>query len=67
MLVLSRKRDESIVIVIPPSNDVQVVRMKVTDFQRDAGRAKLGFEAPESIRIHRQEVYDDIMKTGGEL
>ncbi len=49
MLVLSRKRDESIVI-----NDNIVVT--VVDVRGD--KVRLGFDAPKDVPIHRREVYD---------
>ncbi len=47
MLVLSRKKGERIWI----GDDVQVV---VVDVRGD--RVKLGFEAPDDVAIHRQEI-----------
>jgi carbon storage regulator len=47
MLVLSRKKGERILV----GDDVQVV---VVDVRGD--RVKLGFEAPDDVAIHRQEV-----------
>ncbi len=54
MLVLSRKKDESIVI-----NDNIVVT--VIDIRGD--KVRLGFDAPKDIPIHRREVYDAIMRS----
>lgn len=51
MLVLSRKVNEDVLI-----GDNVVVR--VTQIER--GKVKLGFIAPDSVRIHRREVYDRI-------
>ncbi len=51
MLVLSRKKDESIVI-----NDTIVVT--IVEIRRD--KVRLGFEAPKDVPIHRREVYDAI-------
>ena len=51
MLVLSRKKDESIVI-----NDNIVVT--IVEIRRD--KVRLGFEAPKDVPIHRREVYDAI-------
>ncbi len=53
MLVLSRLRDESIII-----GDNIVVT--VIDIRGD--KVRLGFEAPKEIPIHRQEVYDVIQR-----
>ena len=54
MLVLSRRKDETIVI-----NDNIVVT--VVDIQGD--RVRLGFDAPEEVTIHRREVYEQIQKS----
>lgn len=56
MLVLSRKINESIVI-----NDDIVIT--VVDIRGD--KVRLGINAPQSVPVHRQEVYDSI-KTKGE-
>ena len=51
MLVLTRKKNESIVI-----NDV----IKVTVVEIRGDKVRLGIEAPREIDVHRQEVYDQI-------
>ena len=51
MLVLSRQRDESIMI-----GDSIVVT--IVDIRGD--KVRLGIEAPSEIPVHRQEVYDAI-------
>ena len=51
MLVLSRHRDESIMI----GDDVVVT---IVDIRGD--KVRLGIEAPQSIPVHRQEVYEAI-------
>jgi carbon storage regulator len=53
MLVLSRKRDERIVI-----NDNIVIT--VVDIRGD--KVRLGIEAPTEMPVHRSEVYDAIRK-----
>ncbi len=53
MLVLSRKKDESIVI-----NDSIIVT--VVEIRRD--KVRLGFEAPKDVPIHRREVYEAIKR-----
>jgi len=53
MLVLSRQRDESIVI----GDDVVVT---IVDIRGD--KVRLGIEAPREIPVHRQEVYDAIQR-----
>ena len=51
MLVLTRKKNESIVI-----NDV--IKVMVVDIRGD--KVRLGIQAPREIEVHRQEVYDQI-------
>ena len=51
MLVLSRKKNESIVI-----ND-QIV---VTVIEIRGDKVRLGIEAPKEVPVHRREVYDKI-------
>ncbi len=51
MLVLSRKKNESIVI-----ND-QIV---VTVIEVRGDKVRLGIEAPKEVPVHRREVYDKI-------
>jgi carbon storage regulator len=53
MLVLSRQRDESIVI-----GDKVVVT--IVDIRGD--KVRLGIEAPGEIPVHRREVYDAIQR-----
>ena len=56
MLVLSRQRDESIMI-----GDKIVIT--VVDIRGD--KVRLGIEAPQEIPVHRQEVYEAIKRDGG--
>jgi carbon storage regulator len=53
MLVLSRKKNESIVI----NNDITVVVVEVR-----GDKARLGIEAPKEVPVHRQEVYEAIRR-----
>jgi carbon storage regulator len=53
MLVLSRKKNESIVI----NNDIKIV---VVEIRGD--KVRLGVEAPREVPVHRREVYDAIQK-----
>ncbi|WP_442482089.1 carbon storage regulator CsrA [Aeoliella sp. SH292] len=53
MLVLSRQRDESIII-----GDNVVVT--IVDVRGD--KVRLGIEAPIEISVHRQEVYEAIQR-----
>lgn len=53
MLILSRKKDESIVI----NNDITIV---VVEIRGD--KVRLGIEAPKEVPVHRREVYDAIKR-----
>lgn len=53
MLVLSRHRDESIMI----GDDVVIT---IVDIRGD--KVRLGIDAPQHIPVHRQEVYDAIQR-----
>jgi len=53
MLVLSRQRDETIMI----GDDVEVT---VVDIRGD--KVRLGITAPREIQVHRKEVYDAIKR-----
>jgi len=53
MLVLSRKKNESIVI----NNDITIV---VVEIRGD--KVRLGVEAPREVPVHRREVYEAIQR-----
>ncbi|MGI9518846.1 MAG: carbon storage regulator CsrA [Pirellulaceae bacterium] len=57
MLVLSRKKNESIVI----NDDITIV---VVEIRGD--KVRLGVEAPKEVPVHRQEVYDAIKRSAAE-
>jgi carbon storage regulator len=57
MLVLSRKRNES--LVIGGASDCQPL-LKVTVIEIQYGMVKLGIEAPQGIPVHRWEVWQRI-------
>lgn len=54
ILVLSRKKNESIVI-----DD----RIKIVVVEIRGDKVRLGVEAPKNVPVHRQEVYDAIKRT----
>ena len=56
MLVLSRKKNESIVI----NDDIRIV---VVEIRGD--KVRLGVEAPAEVPVHRREVYDAIKRAEG--
>jgi carbon storage regulator len=53
MLILSRKLGESIVID---------GRIRVTVMRLEGEVVKIGIDAPASVPVHRQEVYDEIQR-----
>ena len=57
MLVLTRKKNESLVI----NQDITV---KVVDIRDD--KVRLGIEVPRDVSVHRGEVYEAIMRNQSE-
>ncbi len=57
MLVLSRQRDESIMI----GDDVEIT---IVDVRGD--KVRLGITAPKNIPVHRREIYDAIQREKAE-
>jgi carbon storage regulator len=53
MLVVSRKKNEKIVI----NDDIEIV---VVEIRGD--KVRLGINAPKEVPVHRQEVYDAIQR-----
>ncbi len=53
MLVLSRQRDESIMI----GDNVEII---IVDVRGD--KVRLGITAPKEIPVHRREIYDAIQR-----
>lgn len=53
MLVLSRQRDESIMI----GDDVEIIIVDIRD-----GKVRLGITAPKGVSVHRREIYDAIQR-----
>jgi len=53
MLVLSRKKDESIVI----NNDITIVVIEIR-----GDKVRLGIEAPKEVPVHRREVFEAIAR-----
>lgn len=59
MLVLSRKKDEKIIILL---GDGVIVECTVVEIQ--GGKVRLGWNAPKDIPIHREEVFKAILREG---
>jgi carbon storage regulator len=57
MLVLSRRKDESIMI----GDDVEIT---IVDIRGD--KVRLGITAPKTISVHRREVYEAIQREKNE-
>jgi carbon storage regulator len=57
MLVLSRHRDEDILI----GNDIVI---RIVDIRGD--KVRLGIEAPKNVPVHRREVFEAIHRENGE-
>lgn len=58
MLVLSRKRDET--VMIGANVEVFVVSIR-------GDKVRLGFRVPEEIPVHRKEIAEAIIREGGQL
>lgn len=59
MLVLTRKNRESVVVLKDEAGEPM---LKITVLEIEGGRVKLGFEAEQQLPIHRQEVYERILR-----
>jgi carbon storage regulator len=53
MLVLSRQRDESIMI----GDNIEIT---IVDIR--GGKVRLGITAPKTVSVHRKEIYEAIQK-----
>jgi carbon storage regulator CsrA len=64
MLILSRRVNEKLVIVVPPSTAVTEVTVEVTSI--GASQIKLGMHAPKTVSIYRDELPPErrCIKTG---
>ncbi|KAF2956417.1 carbon storage regulator CsrA [Marinitoga sp. 38H-ov] len=56
MLVLSRKLNEGITIMI----EDKILKLKILSIEGNA--IKLGFDGPKNFKIYREEVYESIME-----
>ena len=57
MLILTRKKDESIII----NGNIEIQIIAIED-----GKVKIGINAPKDIEIHRSEVFDKILASNKE-
>lgn len=56
MLVLSRRREESIII----GDGLGAIEIKIVRISPD--QVKLGINAPKTVNIHRKEIYQAILE-----
>jgi len=56
MLILSRKKHESVVVTVPPSTEPTKITVTVADIRGD--KVRIGFTAPRESTINRAEVED---------
>ena len=57
MLILTRKKDESIII----NGNIEIQIIAIED-----GKVKIGINAPKDVEIHRSEVFDKILASNKE-
>lgn len=62
MLVLTRKKSERIIIIAPDGTKIYAT---VVEF-RSGDRVRIGVDAPLDWLIHREEVYDAILRDGAQ-
>ncbi len=53
MLVLTRKRGQSIVV----GDDIEITILEI-----DRDHVKVGISAPKSVKVYRRELYEEIKK-----
>lgn len=58
MLVLTRKKDEEIVIPVKVGDRVELIVVEIVEVRGD--KVRLGVSAPPEIPVHRREVYEAI-------
>jgi sRNA-binding carbon storage regulator CsrA len=60
VLILTREKDEVVRIIVPPSAEPQVIDVMACEI--DKGKARLGFAADPSVKVHRLEVFHRIAR-----
>lgn len=55
MLVLSRKKEEAVII----GHNIRVTVLEIR-----GNRVRLGFQAPDSVTVHRSEIHEHIQDFG---
>ncbi len=56
MLVLTRQKDERIVVVVPPSDKPTTVEILVADIL--GSKARIGVDCPRHVSVDRKEIYE---------
>lgn len=69
MLVLSRKKNQEIVIILSGSDGKrEIITIKIADIRpgehESDTQVRVGIEAPTKYAIHRMEVYESILAEG---
>jgi carbon storage regulator CsrA len=54
MLILSRKKNDRVLITIPASTEKTIVEVKVTETSKS--QAKIGFLAPKCVDVTRDDI-----------
>ena len=62
MLVLKRYVEESIIIIVPPSDTP--TKITITQLGIEGTKSKLGFDAPKTVSVNRSEVQNEIDTLG---
>jgi carbon storage regulator CsrA len=55
MLVLSRMRNENLIITVPPSKKTRKIRIWIVDVRGD--KVRIGGEADKDVVIDREEIH----------
>ncbi len=63
MLVLTRRKDQEIIITVPPSTGPTQIVVKVADVL--GSKVRVGFSAPDGVAINRAEVQEAIDRGEG--
>lgn len=57
MLVLSRRKDEAIML----GDDIEIVVLGI-----DGDQVRLGIKAPKSLQVYRKEIYSQVLSSNQE-
>ena len=59
MLVLSRKKDETIVLKTPNNEDIKITVVKIDN----KNKVRIGIEAPRAVTVIRSELEQRVVET----